>query len=130
MSADDLELLLRQLNEEVKMDLVEVQRVSQLLAQPLRQPTLSTSTTLSRPVQLSPPPVDVDDPQRLMEHLQSLPSTAVLQLQQQAKWRGGEEEEVADDDEERAEAAQADDIVRQAVDEVRMQTMRGPQRLS
>ena len=122
---EDVESLLKQLNDEARLDLAEVQRVSQLLAQPLRKPTstssTSSSTTPSRSAQPSPPPpVNIDDPRVLMEQLQSLPSTAVLQLKQQAGRAGQRGEEEEEEDSEERDAAEADDIVRQALDEARM----------
>ena len=113
---DDVETLLKQLHDEVKLDYLQVHKVGERLARPFRTSTSAASASRAG-VTSPPPPVDVDDPQKLMDSLQSLPSTEVLRLKEMAgEGQPGEGDENGGEDDDHV----ADAIVRQAMDEARM----------
>ena len=124
---DEVELLLKSMQEDVKLDMEQVQRIGSLLAKPLL-PSSSSSTSSSSARQRGQD-AGLDDPRRLMAHLQSLPSTELAKLRQQrgrrrrrgsAKTNADESEEEQDSaEEEEDDASDVDAIVMQAMEEAK-----------
>jgi hypothetical protein len=127
---DEVERLLKSMQEDVQLDMEQVQRISTLLSKPL----MSASSSSSRSARDRGQDAALDDPRRLMAHLQSLPSTELAKLRQQRgnrRRRGsamarlaadseGESDSTEEEEQEEADdASDVDAIVMQAMEEAK-----------